>query len=368
MFFIFLTSRVKRLNRAQVPVLNLTGTCILNLHLPCFQFNLFSMAKRRKKRRQKQFQHRLEIAALRLFQFWIWLPPLAVIHRAADWLGWLAFRVLRVRRKVILQNLCQAFPEKSERVRKRIGLLHTQHFAKTALEFMRFPKTRREEIAALCEVTGHEHVRGALAQKKGVLLVSGHFGNWELICPLMGHLGDPTSALAGTQHNARVNDIMNDTRENMGVEIIRRGIGVRNIIKALRENRCVVVLSDQNAPRQGIFVDFFDKPASTAPGIAAFHLKLGSPIIFFFFIRLPKGRHRLLFQPLDPGPLKGTRDEQIKTITQAYLSTLEQMIRQYPEQYFWMHRRWKTRPAEEQESRPKNKDQRPKKKETRKNV
>jgi KDO2-lipid IV(A) lauroyltransferase len=312
------------------------------------------------KRRQKRGQHALEIAALHGFQSFIWLPPLPVIHRAADWLGWFTFSVLRIRRKVIIQNLCQAFPEKSERELRRIGLRHTQQFAKTAFEFMRFPKTRPEEIAARCTVSGHEHVQKALALKKGVLLVSGHFGNWELICPLMGHLGDPTSALAGTQHNARVNDIMNDYRENMGVEIIRRGIGVRNVIKALRRNRCVVLLSDQNAPKQGIFVNFFGKPASTAPGIAAFHLKLGSPIIFFFFIRLPHGRHRMVFQPLDPRPLQGTRDEQLKTITQAYVSILESMIRQYPEQYFWMHRRWKTRPAEEQESRPKNKDQRKK--------
>ena len=301
------------------------------------------------KRRQKPVQHKLELAALHLFQYWIRLPPLPVIHRAAEWLGRFTFSVMRVRRQVILQNLCQAFPEKSVRERKRIGLRHMQNFAKTAFEFMRFPVTTPEEIAARCEVTGQEHVQNALAQKKGVLLVSGHFGNWELICPMMTHLRFPASALAGTQHNARMNDIMNETRERMGMNIITRGIGVRNIIKALRSNRCVVLISDQNAPRLGIFVNFFGKPASTATGIAAFHLKLGSPIVFFFFIRLPRGRHRLVFLPFDPGPLQGTREKQIKTITRAYVSTLESMIRRYPEQYFWMHKRWKTRPPGEKQ-------------------
>ncbi|MBN2103488.1 lysophospholipid acyltransferase family protein [bacterium] len=300
-----------------------------------------------KKRKKKKFQHRIEVTALKSVMFWIWILPLHTLHQLADCMGWFVFSVLRIRYRVVMANLAHAFPEKSERERKRIALRCYQNFAKTTFEFIRFPVTKRKDVFSHCEIHGLEHLDSALKRGKGALVISGHFGNWELIGAVLAHLNYPISLLVGKQRNRIADNIINRHRMSMGVDIIKMGISVRNAIKALRNNRFVAFLSDQNARKQGVFVDFFGKKASTPPGAAAFSLKTGAPILFFFFIRLPRGRYKLTFHPFIFDHLEGLAPDHLVEVTQAYTKLLEDTIRLYPDQYFWMHRRWKKRPPEE---------------------
>ncbi|HEX9935396.1 MAG TPA: lysophospholipid acyltransferase family protein, partial [bacterium] len=143
----------------------------------------------------------------------------------------------------------------------------------------------------------------------------------------------------------RIDDMMNRNRERMGAGIIHMGIAVRGVIKVLRNNGIIALLSDQDAGREGVFVDFFGRPSSVHQGPAVFALKMGSPVIFMNAVRLPEGRMRIVLKAVKSDGLNEATPENVRKVTQAYTTLLEKAIRQYPDHWFWMHRRWKTKPA-----------------------
>jgi KDO2-lipid IV(A) lauroyltransferase len=292
----------------------------------------------------KTIRHRVEYHVLMGFVLFVWLIPLETVHIISDWLGRFVWSILRVRRKVVLGNLRMAFPEKSQQELKQIALRAYQNFAKMVFEYSRFPLLDRETVLSDWEVDGIEHIEWALKRGKGAVLVAGHFGNWEYMGAYLAQLGYPVSFLVGKQHNKLVDNMMNRNREMMGIRIIHMGIAVRGVIKALRNNGFVALLSDQDARRQGIFVQFFGKPASTHQGPAIFALKTGAPVIFGSAVRLPRGKHKVLVERLCFDHLNGITPENIREATQAYTTLLENKIREYPDHWFWMHRRWKTKP------------------------
>lgn len=212
------------------------------------------------------------------------------------------------------------------------------------LEYMRFPAFNKEKILSLCSLEGTQNFDWALKNGKGGVVVAGHFGNWELMGAAIALKGYPVSFLVGEQHNKMVDDRMNNHRSLMGIQIIHMGVAVRGVIKALRSNEFVALLSDQDAGKEGVFIDFFGIPSSTHQGPAIFALKTGAPILFGTAIRLPKGRHRMVCEVLTFDHLKGLTLENIREVTQAYSSLLEKWIRRYPDHWFWMHKRWKSKP------------------------
>jgi KDO2-lipid IV(A) lauroyltransferase len=296
----------------------------------------------------KIIRHRVEYYVFMGFILVILLIPLEMVFVISNWLGWIVFSVFRVRRKVVLKNLRTAFPEKSTKSLKQIGLRTYQNFAKMVFEYSRFPLLKKETVLADWEVEGIEHVDGALERGNGAVLVAGHFGNWEYMGACLAQMGYPIAFLVGEQHNKLIDDMMNQNRELMGIRIIHMGIAVRGVMKTLRDNRIVALLSDQDAGRQGVFVQFFGKPSSTHQGPAIFALKTGAPIIFASAIRLPRGKHKMVFELLRFDYLDGITDKNIYEMTQAYTTLLENKIREYPDHWFWMHRRWKRKPLESQ--------------------
>jgi KDO2-lipid IV(A) lauroyltransferase len=293
----------------------------------------------------KRVQHQIEYIALLGVLLIIWLASLKTVIKMAEFLGWFFFSVLRLRRKVTLQNLERAFPEKTPEERLEIARRTYKNFAKMTLEYMRFPVYKKGEILSLCRIEDLEQIDRVLENGKGGVLLAGHFGNWELMGAAVAQKGYPVSYLVGEQHNKKVDDRMNSCRTLMGVGIIHMGVSVRGVIKALRKNEIIGLLSDQDAGREGVFVDFFGIPSSTHQGPAAFALKTGAPIIFGTTIHLPHGRHRLVYELLTFDHLNGVTPENIREVTQAYSSLLERWIRRYPDHWFWMHRRWKSRPS-----------------------
>jgi Kdo2-lipid IVA lauroyltransferase/acyltransferase len=294
----------------------------------------------------KRIRHRIEYAVLASAVFLLSKGPLRFVLGAADVLGWTAFSVFRVRRKVALGNLRIAFPEKTESERKSIALSAYRNFAKMVFEYSRFPVMDRETVLSLCTLEGKEKIDWILQNGKGAVLVAGHFGNWELMGAALSQMGYPVKFLVGEQHNKRVDDMMNRNRESMGIGIIHMGVAVRGVIRALRDNEMVALLSDQDAGREGVFVDFFGRKSSVHQGPAVFALKMGAPILFGSAVRLPQGRMRIVAELLRFDDLKEVTPENIAKVTQAYTSLLENAVREHPDHWFWMHRRWKTKPPE----------------------
>jgi KDO2-lipid IV(A) lauroyltransferase len=294
----------------------------------------------------KHIRHRIEYAVLVAMVFVLRRIPLTWGHVFADVLGWIAFSILRVRRRVTLDNLENAFPEKSGSERKAIAAKAYRNFIKMVLEYSLFPGMTRETVLSLCTLEGKNHLDWVLQNGKGAVLVAGHFGNWELMGAALAQMGYPVKFLVGEQHNKLVDDVMNRNREHMGIGIIHMGVAVRGVIRALRDNQMVALLSDQDAGREGVFVDFFGRKSSVHQGPAVFALKMGAPVLFGSAVRLPKGRMRIIVELLRFDELKEVTPENIRIVTQAYTSLLERAIRAYPDHWFWMHRRWKTKPPQ----------------------
>jgi KDO2-lipid IV(A) lauroyltransferase len=290
-------------------------------------------------------RHRVEYGAVLFLAFLARALPLGWGLAVGAGLGRFAFDVLRVRRRVTLENLRLALGDRTtEAERVRIGRSSYANFGRLLIEFARFPKLRPETLRDRVTCRGLDRVDAALARGKGAIVLSPHFGNWELLGVSFRLLGYPMNFLVGEQHNQAVNDLMNRLRAGTGVGIIPRGYTIRGVIEVLRRNELVALLGDQDARRHGVFVDFFGRPASTPKGPASFAQKTGAPILPAFMVRKEGGMHELVIEaPIEP-VATGDRDEDIRSLTQAHVRVLEAYIREYPDHWFWPHRRWKSRP------------------------
>ena len=262
-----------------------------------------------------------------------------------DLLGDFAFYGVRMRRRVTLDNLTAAFPKKSPQELRAIARRAYRNFAKMMIEYIRFPELSTQTIRDRVKIENEHYLRLAMEGTKGAVCVGGHFGNWELMGAAVRAAGYPMCFLVGEQHNKLVDNLMNRYRELVGIEIIHMGMAVRGVLRALRQNKLVAMLSDQDAGREGVFVQFFNRPASTHRGPATFALKVGSPILFGSAIRLQGGKHRVIFEEVNYDSAAGLTPENTERVTQAYSAILEKYVRLYPDHWFWMHRRWKSKPA-----------------------
>lgn len=294
-----------------------------------------------------KIRHRVELIVLRLFMLLIWSGNPGGLDQGAQICGWFAFKVLGVRKKVVLDNLRKSFPEKNEKEIKKIALGSYINLTKTVIDYTRFPVLNKRKIPDMFIMEGKEHLDWVLENGKGAVMVAGHFGSWELMGAALAQMGYSISYLVGEQHNKYVDDIMNEYREMMGINIIHMGVAVRGVIRTLRNNGMVALLADQNARKEGIFVDFFGRKASAHQGPAVFALKTKAPIIFGSTTFLANGGYKIKIELLTFDHVTKLTEENIRKVTQAHLNLLEKSIRQNPDHWFWMHRRWKTRPPEE---------------------
>jgi KDO2-lipid IV(A) lauroyltransferase len=188
-------------------------------------------------------------------------------------------------------------------------------------------------------VEGKHYLDDALQKGRGVLLVSGHWGSWEMLAAWLGHLGYSTTAVANRQSNLGADRFFRELREVGGLEHIYNKRGTETLKNVLKANRILLLASDQDARQHGVFVSFFGRPASTPRGAAVFHRRLKAPLIFGTCHVDESNTYTIRFTPV---PIQS--GDSITDIVQAYTTQLEEAIRTHPEQYFWFHRRWKTKP------------------------
>lgn len=296
-------------------------------------------------RKIKHFLEYLGVIFLSRFAALLSLEAARVLGR---FLGRLVFSIFHIRKHVTLTNLKLAFPEKQSRELQKIAARTYQHFGMMMLEFLRAPAMSNKEIHdAIVSVNNQHLCEEAQKKGKGAIFMAAHFGNWEYSGGWAGYRGYPMSVMVQEQSNPYVDRFILRCREQMGMRTIHRGTAMRSYLKALKAGEYVVMLADQDAGRDGVFVDFFGSKVSTAVGPARFHLKTGAPILLFLTYRDAKGQLHLEIEKL---PLPNTAvDRQIamREIMQAYHKTLEKWIRRYPDHWFWMHKRWKTQPQQE---------------------
>ena len=293
----------------------------------------------------KKIGWRLEYGALLLLFNLARLLPWPRLVSWGSRLGHFVYHVLPIRRQVVLENLRAAFgAERSEAEIEGIARDFYAHLGTTLLEFCAFRSMSAADIRAVTSLENVEYLEECRARGKGALIVSGHYGNWELLGAAATCRDYPITFLAKTQSNPYVDRMQTELRRRVGIGLIRQGASVKELVRAIRRGDFIGLLGDQDAGGEGVFVDFLGRPASVFRGTAYFAYRLGCPIIPAFIHRLSDGSHRItLTAPIAVDP-SWDEETAIREMTLAHTRRLEETIRQNPVPYFWVHRRWKTRP------------------------
>lgn len=268
--------------------------------------------------------------------------------------GWIHDRT-GFRRAVVRENMAHAFPERDEANRSALARAFYVRLGETMLEFFALGGWNGRDILRRVDHEGLEHLESLRSEGRGAILTTGHFGNWELLGSSVAALGFPIRVVARTQSNPWVDAMQNRVRERAGMRVIKADTSVRQVIRSVRGGEFVAMLPDVNAGDDGVFVEFLGRQASTPRGVAYFAWKLGCPLVPSVIVARGDGTHAARFlEPIEPDT---SLDEEtaVRTLTQALADRLAEQIRLHPDHYFWVHRRWKTRPpatggtAEEEE-------------------
>lgn len=274
--------------------------------------------------------------------------------RVADLLGWVIYKVDKRHRLVAVENLQKAFPGRynDEQIDTIVRGVY-RHFCTVLVEFMHLPRRfhlhNYKQFARLRDGPRLEEV---LLSGRPVLFVTGHFGNWEMGGYALGLFGIPTHSIARPLDNPYLDDFLRSMRERTGQKLLAKHGDFANIEMLLAQGGMIATLGDQDAGERGLFVDFFGRPASTHKAIALLALEHNVPMLV---IGTPKldGLYRIwAYDAIYPEDYRDSADP-VRAITERFTTGLEAMIREAPEQYFWVHRRWKHQPQERKRKKPK---------------
>lgn len=288
-------------------------------------------------------KHRIEYAAARLFVTFFQFLPLRFSIQAGALLGTLFFYADRRHRQIALDNLKRALGrEKSDSEQKRIALGSFKNLGKSVAEVCRIQKLNHSEIQKWIQVEGFDHYRAAREQNKGVILLAAHFGSWELAPAVFSFNNFQMYIVARALDNPYLNRMINAWRERTGNRILNKKTAADEIVRLLRKGATVGFLLDQNTARkEAVFVDYFGMPAATHKGLAILALRTGAPVLPTFIIREAQGHRLIVEKPLEPVRTGHLQTDLLET-TALFTRKIESYVRQYPDHWLWVHRRWKT--------------------------
>ncbi|MBN1269567.1 MAG: lysophospholipid acyltransferase family protein [Kiritimatiellae bacterium] len=287
------------------------------------------------------------LLVLRAVARWLARMPIERMLAVGRCLGWFFGKVLRYHRRDAFDALRRSFPEKSEPELRAIVRDMYRNFGMNLVESLRLAGGNDDQVASRVSVVGEEHVKTALARGKGALILTAHFGNWDLLSVITPRKGYPLTIITKDVKNEALNEFWMATRRKHGLSLVPAHQSYRVCRAALKRNELVGFILDQNMiDKEGVFVDFFGRPACTTPGLAFMAAQSGAPIVPAFITRREGGYHEVrVLPPIDP-----PRDREPATIqaaTQEYTRIIEKAIRERPEQWIWIHRRWRTRRPDE---------------------
>lgn len=257
-------------------------------------------------------------------------------YKISDQLASLLYNYINIRKNQARTNLKKAFPKWSDkRISFNLKKMY-QFFSFNFIQFISVPKSwEKLEI----DVVGKNILDSNLTKGQGVIFITGHFGAWEILGKWLGEYTDLFAGIALRQKNKGANQFFQEQRELPGTkQLYKRENSIEIAYEILSRNGILGLVSDQDARKKGVFVNFFESPASTPKGAALFHLNTAAPIMMGVCIQKGFQKYQIRFFTVD------TTVQNIEQITQSYTSLLEKCIREKPEQYFWFHKRWKTKP------------------------
>ncbi len=278
----------------------------------------------------------LGVFALARFQKVFMKPDMAVVERKGRKLGDLVYKLDKRRRALTMRNLELAFPEMDASTREQTARDVFRHWGMVAADFLRTPLRSDEELLANMEVEGIEHYESVAHLEHGMIAVTAHFGNFERFghwCTTMGH---PITVVARAANQGGVQERIAQIRARTGMEVLTRGDSARTVISKLRKNELIGLLPDQNSNES--FIPFFGHPAGTVLGPAKLHQRTGAAILPAYCARVGVGKFKvIILPPIDPG----NEEKDAEGIMAQYNEGLESVVRRYPDQYLWLHDRWK---------------------------
>jgi len=291
--------------------------------------------------------HRLEYAGLRAA-----VAALSALRwrRASSLggaLGRLGYSPFGVRRRVVERQIGAAFPEWDATRVAQVARGAYDHLGRLAVETALMPSLGQSGVRDLVSrTTGWELLERAHAEQRGVLLIAGHFGNWEVSGAYIAARGVPVDVIVRRMSNPIFDRYLNQTRADLGMTVIYDSDAVRRTTRSIKEGRAIGFLADQGVLNlASTHVPFFGRPAKTPRGPAVFTLRYHVPTLFVSAVREADGRFHLSFENV-PYEETGNRERDIDGIVASYTRILEGLVRKTPEQYFWQHRRWKHQPAD----------------------
>lgn len=286
-------------------------------------------------------RYRLEWLALITTRLFARMLPVSIAPTVGAGVGWCIMMIWSRRRVICRQNLARAFPKWTPATVDDVSKRVFQNFGRTTFEILKIDTRTSRSLPGLVDAPPLNIIQDAAAQGKGVLLLSGHIGNWELFAGWLRASGHTLDVVVKPMRNVLSDNFYNDRRRDLGVGIIHTQVATRGLIQAIRNKHLVAILADQYAGEDGVEVTFFGRNVSTPRGPAVLALKFGCPILSGAMVRTPDGRFKVLVdEPLVYQPT-GDEDTDVLAITQMYTTRLEQHIRAYPDQWLWTHRRWR---------------------------
>jgi KDO2-lipid IV(A) lauroyltransferase len=286
-------------------------------------------------------RHRIEHALLQGVAAVVRRLPQSFATRLGHGIGWVAYRLDARHRRITLENLAATFPERSVQERSRIARHVFGHFGRKLVELLWFSGQPVERQLALVEFVGAEHIEAAQQAGKGALIVTGHFGFWELHALAHGLRLGPMAVVARALDNSLLDRMLIDLRSSTGNIVIDRKGGLRRIMRALNANQAVAVLIDQHIlTADAVKVDFLGRPAATTSAVAVLAMRTGAAVIPAFSLPLNDGRYRLIYERPLALPSEENPDA-VRDLTQRCTKVLEKYVRAHPERWLWMHRRWR---------------------------
>jgi len=252
------------------------------------------------------------------------------------------FYLIPIQKKTTIENLTNAFPGYSPKKIKQIAFGSYKSFAITLIEILSIPWMSKEDIINSVKCSNINLVKEKYIENHGVILLTAHYGNWEFMALSIAlQAGIPLSIVVKDQRNAYVSDWLNRMRCKWGNKVVLLGISIRQIYKELKNKNVVAMVADQRGPFDGVRVNFFNRRTSVYSGPAVLALKTNAPILYAIPVRQPDASYSCEFFEIKTNDLLGAREDQIVELNQRMFNFLESYIRRHPEQWLWMHKRWK---------------------------
>ena len=282
------------------------------------------------------------------FSFLIYTMPLSWQKQLGHLVGLIWFDVIRIRRKTAIENLAIGYPTMSERERTQLARQSLKHMGRTIVEFANFPFYDKSKTDRFFVFRGLDHLEAAYAKKKGVLGLTLHMANGDFAIAATSQLGYPTTLIGKVIKNSWINEPLVDLRTMHGTKLISPEKSSFEILRSLKRGEMILFVLDQfMGPPVGVKTTFFGKETGTALGLALMALHTKAPVIPIHTYRQDDGRTVAVFGEEIPTPEipegadQKRRDEITASLTQLYTDKLEEIVRQHPEQWMWIHRRWK---------------------------